>query len=150
MKLADEISYSIILEGSLLKTFITVLLVTNVLRFEVAVTEAEKQTGLMFRKSWGNIDGMVFINEEPSRATFWMKNTYLPMAMWYLDSNCNLLETHFPEPLSTSVVYSEKDDVMYIVELKPELTNLVLAHYEPFRQRLLRQCQAILMRLQSP
>jgi uncharacterized membrane protein (UPF0127 family) len=104
---------------------ITVIMLTNVLNFELAVTEKEKETGMMFRKNWGKIDGMVFINREPREVSYWMKNTYLPMVMLFADKNMKILEAYQPEPLSTSLVFSSNTNIKYVVEIKPELTNII-------------------------
>ena len=46
---------------------------------QLALTPAQRQTGLMFRKEMPQGEGMLFIFEEPSQQCFWMKNTLLPL-----------------------------------------------------------------------
>jgi uncharacterized protein len=51
---------------------------------EVAQTEAEQERGLMFRKSLPKNGGMIFPMEPPRSASFWMKNTVIPLDMIFI------------------------------------------------------------------
>lgn len=51
---------------------------------ELAVTKAEQQRGLMFRKSLAPDRGMLFPYNPPQRAAFWMKNTLIPLDILYI------------------------------------------------------------------
>lgn len=48
-------------------------------RVEVAATPAQQEQGLMFRREMGANEGMIFPHEVPRMASFWMKNTVLPL-----------------------------------------------------------------------
>ncbi len=52
---------------------------------EIAETPDERAKGLMFRKSLGETDGMLFIFEERGRHAFWMKNTLISLDLFWLD-----------------------------------------------------------------
>ena len=126
------------------KVFISFLFLTNVLNFEVAQTAKEKEVGMMYRKTWGKIDGMLFINDSPVRVCYWMKNTYLPMTMWFMDNDLGLLESYTPAPLSTALVTSSNTNVRFVLEIKPELTNTVIKNYALFRKRMQEQLAGVL------
>lgn len=51
---------------------------------EVARTEQEQARGLMYRTALPSDGGMIFPMEPPRPATFWMKNTPLPLDMIFI------------------------------------------------------------------
>lgn len=51
---------------------------------EVARTAAEQRRGLMFRQSLPPSGGMLFPFDPPQTATFWMKDTYIPLDMVFI------------------------------------------------------------------
>jgi uncharacterized membrane protein (UPF0127 family) len=51
---------------------------------QVADTEAERETGLMFRASMPDSEGMLFVFEQPAQQCFWMKNTLLPLSVAFI------------------------------------------------------------------
>ncbi|QYK43348.1 MAG: DUF192 domain-containing protein [Paracoccaceae bacterium] len=55
----------------------------NLVRFgvELAMTPAEQARGLMFRESLARSAGMLFVYPRPQRASFWMRNTLIPLDM---------------------------------------------------------------------
>jgi uncharacterized membrane protein (UPF0127 family) len=52
---------------------------------ELATTASERAQGLMFRYSLDANAGMLFIYEEERRRAFWMKNTYIPLDIIWLN-----------------------------------------------------------------
>jgi len=58
----------------------------SVIRLELAITDQERETGLMFRDSLAEDAGMLFIFDSEGRWPFWMKNTFIPLDVIWLDS----------------------------------------------------------------
>jgi uncharacterized membrane protein (UPF0127 family) len=52
---------------------------------ELAITPSEQAQGLMFRYSLDSNAGMLFIYKEEQRRAFWMKNTYIPLDIIWLN-----------------------------------------------------------------
>jgi uncharacterized membrane protein (UPF0127 family) len=97
---------------------------TNLIFAELAVTEEEKERGLMFRKNLETNKGMLFIFDKPSYVNFWMKNTYLPLAIIFIDENYMVSDVFYPKPLSTGLVSSSKRTLYVLEILKNTSLNL--------------------------
>jgi uncharacterized membrane protein (UPF0127 family) len=54
-------------------------------RPELALTSAQQQRGLMFRRK-APADGMLFVFERATSGGFWMKNTLVPLTIAFFDS----------------------------------------------------------------
>jgi uncharacterized membrane protein (UPF0127 family) len=78
----------------------------TVLRVEVARTDAERERGLMFRKSLGEREGMLFVFEKDERLAFWMKDTPLPLSIAFLSSEGKILEIEDMQPYSREQIRS--------------------------------------------
>lgn len=56
-------------------------------RVEVASTFAEQEKGLMFRTTLGPAEGMIFPQDKPQVAAFWMKNTVIPLDLIFIGTD---------------------------------------------------------------
>ncbi|MCU0805197.1 MAG: DUF192 domain-containing protein [Burkholderiales bacterium] len=74
----------------------------HVIRAEVANTPESRMKGLMFRKTLGTSDGMLFVFDEPQRQCMWMRNTYVPLSVAFIDANGAILNVEDMEPLTES------------------------------------------------
>ncbi|MCX7891856.1 MAG: DUF192 domain-containing protein [Burkholderiales bacterium] len=72
----------------------------HVIRAEVASTFETRAQGLMFRKTLGASDGMLFVFPEPQRICMWMRNTYVPLSVAFMDEQGVILNVEDMAPLT--------------------------------------------------
>ncbi len=83
---------------------------------EVARTDAERERGLMQRRSLGKREGMLFVYDRDEHLTFWMKNTTLPLSIAFISSDGKIQEIRDMEPLSLMTIRS-RFSCRYALEL---------------------------------
>lgn len=54
---------------------------------ELADTPQSRETGLMYRKTMPQQQGMLFVFEQAQPYCFWMKNTLLPLSIAFMDES---------------------------------------------------------------
>ena len=64
---------------------------TVTLEVQVADTATERRIGLMGRESLEPYDGMAFLWVEPVEATFWMKDTLIPLSIAFWDDQGRII-----------------------------------------------------------
>lgn len=60
-------------------------------RVEVVQKPEDRQRGLMHRRQLAPDAGMLFLFERAQQLTFWMRNTYLPLDMFFITSEMTVL-----------------------------------------------------------
>jgi len=76
------------------------------IRVEVAENEMSRNMGMMFRRNLEDDKGMLFIFEDSAPRRFWMKNTFVPLSIAYIDSEGKIINISDMSPLSESGVWS--------------------------------------------
>jgi uncharacterized protein len=61
---------------------------------EIADDDLKRERGLMFRRQMELNHGMLFIFAEEELRSFWMKNTYLPLDILYLNAQRKIIRIH--------------------------------------------------------
>jgi uncharacterized protein len=87
------------------------------LRVEVARFHRERQRGLMFRKHLGENHGMLFIFAREKHLNFWMKHTYIPLSIAFINKEGIISEIQQMEPFQTYPSYLSKEPAMYAIEV---------------------------------
>jgi len=72
----------------------------HLIRAEVAADFATRGRGLMFRKSLAPNAGMLFVFDAPSSQCMWMKNTYIPLSVAFLDAQGTIINIADMQPHS--------------------------------------------------
>ena len=83
---------------------------------EIAATGAQQERGLMYVSKLPDNDGMIFLLPKVTTATFWMKNTLIPLSVAYIDKNGVILEIHDMNALDETITRSDSDQVAYALE----------------------------------
>ena len=83
---------------------------------EVAKKEEERAKGLMGRRFLGKEEGMLFIFEDEGYHGFWMKNTFLPLSIAFIDKKGEIVWITDMEPLTLST-HSPSKPALYALEM---------------------------------
>ena len=86
------------------------------LSVEIANTKLKRTRGLMYRRKIKNDNGMLFIFPRKSIKHFWMKNTYVPLSVAFIDNKKIISQIDHLYPLDLNGVYS-KEKVKYVLEV---------------------------------
>jgi hypothetical protein len=85
---------------------------------EVARTAGQIRTGMMFRAEMAENEGMIFVFPQPHQASFYMRNTILPLSCAYIDSQGAILEIHDMKPRDETPIPAATDRVRYVLETR--------------------------------
>ncbi len=89
----------------------------KVIDIEIADDKAKITQGLMWRRSMPDSVGMLFIFEEEKFLSFWMKDTYIPLDIIFINKSMEIVSIRENTiPLSEMSIPSEKA-AQYVVEV---------------------------------
>ncbi|MFT0716054.1 DUF192 domain-containing protein [Flagellimonas lutimaris] len=90
---------------------------------EIAETEYETQTGLMYRKSMKEDRGMLFIQPTESLQYFYMKNTEIPLDIIYINTGMKIVSFQKnAEPFNENTLPSNAP-AKYVLEINAGLSD---------------------------
>jgi len=93
------------------------------LQIEIADTDFERQTGLMYRKQMDNNRGMLFIFDKSEVKSFYMKNTYIPLDIIYIDKHYVIINiVKNTDPLNKTSLFSDAP-AKYVLEINAGLSD---------------------------
>jgi uncharacterized membrane protein (UPF0127 family) len=96
---------------------VTLTIGTHKLVAEVVSTVEQRATGLMNRFSLKPDHGMLFVFGRPAPQGFWMKNTYIPLSIAFLDADGRILNIEDMRP-QTEETHWSKGPALYALEMK--------------------------------
>lgn len=86
---------------------------------QVASTQEQRSTGLMFRQQMPQSEGMLFVFENPSEQCFWMKNTLLPLTAAFVADDGTIVNLENMKPQTLDSHCSQKP-VRYVLEMNQD------------------------------
>lgn len=85
---------------------------------EVADTEEERRIGLMNRTEL-ETDGMLFVFEQEVKASFWMKDTLVPLDILFIDKDGIIIDIYEnAQPRNTEKTYPSTKPILYALEIE--------------------------------
>jgi len=90
---------------------------------EIADNDAQRATGLMYRTSLKENQGMFFIFPYETEQSFWMKNTVLALDMLFVNSNNEIVKIHHNTTPFSEQSYPSEKPAVYVVEVNAGYTN---------------------------
>lgn len=98
------------------------------LKLEVADTREERRKGLMNRRSLEKNTGMLFIFPGEEKRGFWMKNTYIPLDIIFIDANKTVVKIHEADPQPNATedelkIYRSGSPAKYVIEIEQDFSD---------------------------
>ena len=89
---------------------------------EIAKTQQERQIGLMYRKKMDKHKGMLFIFPKKDYHSFWMKNTFIPLDIAWIDDDGTIVDIQKMEPCINKVCrfYIPKSKAKFVLEINKD------------------------------
>ncbi len=84
---------------------------------QIANTEFDRELGLMFRKSMKENQGMLFMFPADTTQTFWMRNTYIPLDMVFINSQKKIVSISKNTRILSDQTYTSKGPAQYVLEV---------------------------------
>ena len=89
----------------------------QVVTAEVAATDKTRQIGLMYRFSLPPDHGMLFVHDAPRMLSFWMRNTYVPLSIAFIDAKGRIVNIEDMAP-KTEDSHCAKRPVRFALEME--------------------------------
>ncbi len=84
---------------------------------EIVRDRTRRMRGLMYRRSLPDSSGMLFVFERPEPRSFWMKNTYIPLDICFVDENRKIITIHRNTKPQSERHLSSSGKAQYVVEV---------------------------------
>ena len=90
---------------------------TDTVRAEVVGTPEARAQGLMFRETVPEGTGMLFVFDRPAVQGIWMKDTYVPLDVPFIDASYRVVNIESLEPLDLTTKQSS-GPVLFTLEVR--------------------------------
>jgi len=86
------------------------------IKVEIAHTPEKTKKGLMFRGQLGEDEGMLFIFPYADIHPFWMKNTYIPLSIAFINEDGVIISIQDMQPFDETR-HNPPSPVLYVLEM---------------------------------
>jgi uncharacterized membrane protein (UPF0127 family) len=86
-------------------------------KLELATTLEEREMGLMNRSELCDTCGMLFVFPDSIPRSFWMKNTFIPLTIIFMDSGGKIVKIGNGVPLQETPTVNSVLPAQYVLEL---------------------------------
>jgi len=93
------------------------------LEIEIADDNYQRAQGLMFRKSMPNTRGMLFTFETAEEQSFWMRNTYIPLDIVYINDKLEVVSIQKNCATLNDTPLPSGKPAQYVVEINAGLSD---------------------------
>jgi uncharacterized membrane protein (UPF0127 family) len=93
------------------------------INIQIAISEYDRELGLMFRKSMEENQGMLFIFPDTRVRSFWMMNTLIPLDMIFIDSTKTILNIAKNTTPYSDSSYTSVGPAKYVLEVNGGFTE---------------------------
>lgn len=83
---------------------------------ELCTNDVQRMTGMMFRTNLAENEAMLFVFPWPHRASFYMKNTRVPLSAAYIDPEGVIREIHDLHPGDLQGKEAQVDNIQFVLE----------------------------------
>ncbi len=87
------------------------------LEIEIVQDAESRQLGLMYREELAENLGMLFVFESTQILSFWMRNTFIPLDIAFIDAGGLIVDIQRMEPLDESRQYISAAPALYALEV---------------------------------
>jgi len=84
---------------------------------ELALKPVEIYTGMMWRTNMAENEAMLFVFSAPEQRAFYMRNTFVPLSLAYIDPSGLILEIHDLQPRNETSVPSRSNNIQFVLEV---------------------------------
>lgn len=94
---------------------ITIKINNKTYNVEVATTDEEKATGLQDITNLAKDEGMLFVFNDPEEVSIWMKDTFIPLDVIFIDEDLNVKAVYQGTPESEELMTEQ--DTAFVLEV---------------------------------
>jgi uncharacterized membrane protein (UPF0127 family) len=85
---------------------------------EIAATEPARRCGLAWRHELAADHGMLFVYRRPAMLRFWMRNTFVPLDIAFIDENWRIINIATMSPHEPFRIHSAQVPARYALETR--------------------------------